>query len=170
MDSLFIESLKQKARARRARVGLGIWNADAALIASLQSAAEYADLLLVGDPGCDCDLDCFISQEPWKDLVRLLAAGEIEGAVRGNLPAGRTMGALSEQFGIRVRRLALLELPGWAFMLGPVGIDEGESMADRLELLLGGARFLKGLGIKANSAVLSGGRKEDRGRSERVDR
>ncbi len=170
MDSLFIESLKQKARARRARVGLGIWNADAALIASLQSAAEYADLLLVGDPGCDCDLDCFISQEPWKDLVRLLAAGEIEGAVRGNLPAGRTMGALSEQFGIRVRRLALLELPGWAFMLGPVGIDEGESMADRLELLLGGARFLKGLGIKANSSVLSGGRKEDRGRSERVDR
>ncbi len=170
MDSLFIESLKQKARARRARIGIGIWNADAPLIASLQSAAEYADLLLVGDPGCDCDLDCAFSQEPWKDLVRLLAAGEIEGAVRGNLPAGRTMGALSEQFGIRVRRLALLELPGWAFMLGPVGIDEGESMADRLELLLGGAGLLRNFGVKASSAVLSGGRMEDRGRCERVDR
>ena len=124
----------------------------------------------MGDPGCDCNLDCVLSHEPWKDLVRLLAAGEIEGAVRGNLPAGRTMRALSEEFGIRVRRLALLELPGWAFLLGPVGIDEGERMADRLELLLGGARLLKGLGIKANSAVLSGGRKEDRGRCERVDR
>ena len=67
-------------------------------------------------------------------------------------------------------RLALLELPGWAFLLGPVGIDEGESMADRLELLLGGARILESLGIKANSAVLSGGRMEDRGRCERVDR
>ena len=170
MDSIFIQSLKQKARARRALIGIGIWNADCNLIASLESAAEYADLLLVGDPGCACNLDCAFSQEPWKDLVRLLAAGEIEGAVRGNLPAGRTMRALSEQFGIRVRRMALLELSGWAFMLGPVGIDEGESMADRLEMLLGGARFLKGLGIKANSAVLSGGRKEDRGRCERIDR
>ena len=170
MDSIFIQFLKQKARARRARIGIGIWNADAALIASLESAAEYADLLLVGDPGCACNLDCFISQEPWKELVRLLADGEIEGAVRGNLPAGRTMRALSEQFCIRVRRQALLELPGWAFMLGPVGIDEGESMADRLELLLGGARLLKSLGVKASSAVLSGGRMEDRGRCERIDR
>ena len=170
MDSIFIQSLKQKARARRARIGIGIWNADCNLIESLHSAAQYADLLLVGDPGCACDLDCAFSQEPWKDLVRLLAAGEIEGAVRGNLPAGRTMRALSEQFGIRVRRLALLELSDWAFMLGPVGIDEGECMADRLDLLLGGAQFLKGLGVNANSAVLSGGRMEDRGRCERVDR
>ena len=170
MDSIFFQSLKQMARARRARIGIGIWNADCNLIESLHSAAECADLLLVGDPGCACDLDCFISQEPWKDLVRLVAAGEIEGAVRGSLPAGRTMRALSEQFCIRVRRQALLELPGWAFMLGPVGIDEGESMADRLELLLGGARLLKSLGIKAGSAVLSGGRMEDRGRCERIDR
>ena len=170
MDSIFIQSLKQKARARRARIGIGIWNADPAFIASLESAAEYADLLLVGGPGCACNLDCAVSQEPWKDLVRLLAAGEIEGAVRGNLPAGRTMQALSEEFSIRVRRLALLELPGWAFLLGPVGIDEGENMADRLELLLGGARLLKSLGVKASSAVLSGGRMEDRGRCERIDR
>lgn len=170
MDSIFIQSLKQKARARRARIGIGIWNADSDLMLSLESAAEYADLLLVGDPGCRCDLDCAISQEPWKDLVRLLAAGEIEGAVRGNLPAGRTMRALSEEFGIRVRRLALLELSGWSFLLGPVGIDEGESMVDRLELLLGGARLLQDLGVSPSSAVLSGGRMEDRGRCERVDR
>ena len=170
MDSIFIQSLKQKARARRARIGIGIWNANSDLIASLESAAEYADLLLVGDPGCACNLDCAVSQEPWKDLVRLLAAGEIEGAVRGNLPAGRTMRALSEQFSIQVRRLALLELPGWVFLLGPVGIDEGESMADRLELLLGGDRLLRNLGVKASSAVLSSGRMEDLGRCERVDR
>ena len=151
MDSLFIPSLKEKARARRARIGIGIWNADAALIASLESSREYADLLLVGDPGCDCNLECAPSPAPWKELVRLLADGEIEGAVRGNLPAGRTMRALSERFGIQVRRLALLELSGWSFLLGPVGIDEGESMADRLELLLGGARLLQDLLIAAFS-------------------
>jgi putative methanogen marker protein 4 len=170
MDSFFIRSLQERAVFRHARIGIGIWNANAELIASLQSATEYADLLLVGDLHCDCSLDYVVSKEPWKDLVRLLAEGEIEGAVRGNLPAGRTMRALAEQFKIRVRRLALLELSGWAFLLGPVGIDEGEAMSDRLELLMGGAKFLQDMGLEAKAAVLSGGRMEDRGRCERVDR
>ncbi|MDD4161344.1 MAG: methyltransferase [Methanothrix sp.] len=170
MDSIFIRSLVERAKSRHARIGIGIWNADAELIASLQSATEYADLLLVGDPCCDCTLDYVASKEPWKELVRLLAEGEIEGAVRGNLPAGRAMRAVAEQFDVRVRRLALLELSGWAFLLGPVGIDEGESMPDRLELLLGGARLLQGMGVVPQAAVLSGGRMEDLGRCERVDR
>jgi putative methanogen marker protein 4 len=170
MDSNFVRSLQEKARSRHARIGIGIWNADAELIASLQSATEYADLLLVGDPCCDCALDYVASKEPWKELVRLLFEGEIDGAVRGNLPAGRTMRAVAEQFQIRVRRLALLELSGWAFLLGPVGIDEGETVSDRLELLLGGAKFLQGMGLAAKAGVLSGGRMEDMGRCERVDR
>jgi putative methanogen marker protein 4 len=170
MDSNFIDSLKQTAKARRARIGIGIWKADAELIASLQSATKYADLLVVGDPGCNSPLDYVACEEPWEELVRLLAEGEIDGAVRGNLPAGRTMHALAEQFQIRVRRLALLEVSGWAFLLGPVGIDEGETAADRLELLLGGAGFLQGMGLQPRGAVLSGGRMEDRGRCERVDR
>jgi len=170
MDSVFIQTLQNLARARHARIGIGIWKADAELIASLKSASEYADPVLVGDPCCDCSLDYIASKEPWKELVHLLAEGEIDGAVRGNLPAGRTMGALAEQFQIRVRRLALLELSGWAFLLGPVGIDEGETAADRLELLLGGAGFLQELGLEAKAAVLSGGRMEDMGRCERVDR
>ena len=84
--------------SKRARIGIGIWNADADLIASLQSAGKYADLLLVGEPCGDCAFDYVPSNEPWKELVRLLAAGEIDGAVRGNLPAGRTMRVLAEQY------------------------------------------------------------------------
>ena len=99
-----------------------------------------------------------------------MAEGEIEGAVRGNLPAGRTMRALAEQFDIKVKRLALLELSGWAFLLGPVGIDEGETILDRLGLVLEGAKFLQNMGIAPKVAVLSGGRMEDLGRCERVDR
>ena len=37
-------------------------------------------------------------------------------------------------------------------------------------LLLEGARFLQGMGQTAKAGVLSGGRMEDRGRCERVDR
>jgi putative methanogen marker protein 4 len=171
MDSTFISSLKKRAKSRHARIGIGIWNANEELIASLSSAKEYADLLLVGDPGCKCSsLNCIASKEPWKELVSLLAEGEIDGAVRGNLPASRTMREVSHRFEVRVKRLALIELSGWAFLLGPVGIDEGESMADRLELLQGASRFLQGNGVFPKAAVLSGGRMEDRGRCERVDR
>lgn len=172
MDSIFVRVLQEKAKSRRARIGIGVWNADAGLIASLQSATEYADLVLVGDPAGTGrgSLEWTKSQEPWQDLARLLAEGEIDGAVRGNLPAGRSMRALAEVFGIRIRRLALLQVSGWAFLLGPVGIDEGESMSDRLDLLTGGAHLLQEMGISPKAAVLSGGRMEDRGRCERVDR
>ena len=170
MDSNFIKSLQDLAMSKRARIGIGIWNADADLIASLQSAGKYADLLLVGEPCCDCTFDYVPSNEPWKELVRLLAAGEIDGAVRGNLPAGRTMRVLAEQFDIKVKRLALLELSGWAFLLGPVGIDEGETALDRFGLVMEGSRLLQHMGVAPKAAVLSGGRLEDRGRCERVDR
>ena len=73
MDSDFIKSLQDLAMAKRARIGIGIWNADADLIASLQSAEKYADLLLVGEPCCDCSFDYIPAKEPWKELVRLLA-------------------------------------------------------------------------------------------------
>lgn len=169
MNAAFVSTLREKARARHARIGIGIWNADEGLIASLQSATEYADLLLVGEPGCDCNLDYISTKEPWKDLIELLATGEIDGAVRGNLPAGRTMKALATEFDIKVKRLALLELSGWAFLLGPVGIDEGETISDRLDLVIEGTKFLRNLGVSPHVAVLSGGRMEDLGRSRRVD-
>jgi putative methanogen marker protein 4 len=170
MDAAFIRSLQEMARARHARIGIGIWDADANLISSMKSATEYADLVLVGDPGHDCDLDLVRTREPWSELVRLLKSGEIDGAVRGNLPASRTMRCLASEFNIKVKRLALIEQSGWAFLLGPVGIDEGESIPDRLGLALGGARFLQNLGVSPKVSVLSGGRMEDLGRCERVDR
>ena len=177
LNSDFVHSLRERAGSRRARIGIGIWNADADLIASLQPARRYADLVIVGEPGCKPlfdglsapEFEFHPAEEPWRELVRQLADGDIDGAVRGNLPAGRTMRALASQFSVRVRRLALLELEGWAFLLGPVGIDEGETLDDRLQLLLGGAGLLQSMGVTPRAAVLSGGRMEDAGRSRRVD-
>jgi len=138
MDKGLCNLCRKKAMARHARIGIGIWNSDETLIASLQSATKYADLLLVGEPRCKCDLEFVPTDEPWRELVRLLKDGKIDGAVRGNLPAGRAMKCLARQFDIKVKRLALLELSGWSFLLGPVGIDEGEAVSERLGLAVGG--------------------------------
>lgn len=172
MDHSFVRHLEDQARKRRARIGIGMWKADADLAASLQEAEEFAELIVVGDADADeCGLDCLPSDRPWEDLVKLLADGKIDGAVRGNLPAGRTMRALAREFNIKVRRLALIELSGWAFLFGPVGIDEGETISDRLGLVLEGTKYLRRIGVPSSKvSVLSGGRLEDLGRSERVDR
>jgi len=169
MDSSHISRLEVQARKSRARVGIGLWKADATLLKSLHEAAEFAELVVVGD-ACESGLECVHSEQPWNDLVHLLAEGKIDGAVRGNLPAGRTMRALARQFDIKVRRLALIELSGWAFLFGPVGIDEGETISDRLGLVLEGTKYLRRMGVSPKVSVLSGGRLEDLGRSERVDR
>lgn len=170
MDSGFIKSLQDRARSRHARIGIGIQNLDADLICSLEAATAYADLLLVGDPCCDCALEYIIPEDPATELVDLLARGEIDGAVRGNVSASRVMRVLSRRFNIKVRRMALLNMNGWAFFLAPVGIDEGETLSDKLSLVMDGSRFLQGMGISPAVSVLSGGRLEDLGRSERVDR
>ncbi|MDD1753952.1 MAG: methanogenesis marker protein Mmp4/MtxX [Methanotrichaceae archaeon] len=170
MDSEFIRSLEVMAKRSRARIGIGIWKADSELILSLKSANEFADLILVGDSSLESSLDCIKTDEPWVAISKLLAEGEIDGAVRGNLPASKTMKALASQFGITIMRLALIELPGWAFFMGPVGIDEGETISDKLAMVLKGANYLQSMGISSKVSVLSGGRKEDIGRSEWVDR
>ncbi len=170
MDSSFVSLLEEKARSRRARIGIGLWNADSELLSGLRSAAEYADLVVVGNSGPIPGAWNIPTEDPCTKLVDLLENGEIDGAVRGNLPAHRTMSCLSRRFNVEVRRLALLDLDGWSFFLGPVGIDEGETIPDRLGLAVDGARYLEHLGIKPKVSILSGGRMEDLGRSERVDR
>jgi len=170
MDSKFIQLLKDKAKNNRSRIGIGIWKGDAKLISTLQSASEYANLVLVGDTPPQKNFDCIQSNYPWETLSKLLAEGDIDGAVRGNLPASKTMKALANRFDIKIRRLALIELPGWAFFLGPVGIDEGDTISDKLALIFEGVNYLGKIGISSKVSILSGGRIEDIGRSERIDR
>ncbi|MDD1753196.1 MAG: methanogenesis marker protein Mmp4/MtxX [Methanotrichaceae archaeon] len=170
MDSEFIRSLELMAKRSRARIGIGIWKADPELILSLKLANEFADLILVGDSSMESSLDYIKTDEPWAAICKLLAEGEIDGAVRGNLPASKTMKALASQFGMRIMRLALIELPGWAFFMGPVGIDEGETISDKLAMVMKGANYLQNIGISSKVSVLSGGRREDIGRSAWVDK
>jgi putative methanogen marker protein 4 len=170
MDSKFIQSLEDRAKSNRSRIGIGIWKADAKLISSLQSATYYANLVLVGDTPPQKNIDCIQSNEPWDTISKLLDEGDIDGAVRGNLPASKTMKALAKRFDIKIRRLALIELRGWAFFMGPVGIDEGDTISDKMALVFEGVNYLRRIGISSKVSILSGGRIEDIGRSERVDR
>lgn len=172
MDGEFVDRLERAARGRRARIGVGVSGGGPELLAGLAEASDLAEIVLVGDPdpGAEVEVDLIRADDPASRLVELLAGGEVDGAVRGNLSATRVMRKISKTFEVRVRRLSLLALPDWSFFLAPVGIDEGDSISDRLNLAVQGAKYLESMGVEAQVSILSGGRLEDLGRSDRVDR
>ncbi|MCX9012596.1 MAG: methanogenesis marker protein Mmp4/MtxX [Candidatus Methanoperedens sp.] len=171
-----ISEIERKAKINHARIGLGIGQVSERLIKSAEDAGEYAEVVLVGNEeqikAAGTDLEIIHSTEPSKKLIQLLAGKEIDGAVRGTLSATKTLSILKSTFDMeKLYRVSLLETAdNVPFFLAPVGIDEGISAADKIELINRGAAYIARLGIEAKVGILSGGRFEDKGRAERVDR
>ncbi len=119
-----------------------------------------------------CDgVELVPSCRPEAELVEMLLKGEVDAAIRGTLSANKTLRELKRSFGLeKVHRVAILETPQrTAFLLAPVGVDEGNDVDDKVELARGGVALLRALGVRPVVAVLSGGRLEDYGRSPLVD-
>jgi putative methanogen marker protein 4 len=109
---------------------------------------------------------------PEEELVRALMEGRIDAAVRGTLPSSTTLSFLKRAAGVPgLLRIALLETgDGRRFLLAPVGVDEGWTVAEKVELVERGRELAASVGLPPTVAVLSGGRKGDLGRHPQVDR
>jgi len=171
-----LSDIEAKARKNHARIGLGIGKVSEKLLRSAEDAREYADVVLVGDEteirSIGTDLEIINSNEPSKKLVELLFTGKIEGAVRGTLSATKTLSEIKKSLNVnKLYRVALLETAdGRPFFLAPVGIDEGNSVDDKVELIRRGLEHFRRIGIEMKVGILSGGRFEDKGRDKTVDR
>lgn len=171
-----LSDIEIRARKNHARIGLGIGKVSEKLVKSAEVASEYADVVLVGDEkeikAIGTDLEIIHSEDPSKKLIELLLTGKIDGAVRGTLSATKTLSELKSSLNVRkLYRVALLETAdGRPFFLAPVGIDEGNSVDDKVELIKRGAEHFRRLGMEMRVGILSGGRFEDKGRDKTVDR
>ncbi|MBU4173711.1 MAG: phosphotransacetylase [Actinobacteria bacterium] len=137
-------------------VGIGIAEGDRRED-DVVSAADFCPLVIYRDAGA---------------LLDGLESEKIGAAVRGSLPAKELLESLAaRRAGLSIRRIALVTLPGGKpFLLGPVGIDEGGTLA-AMRALVGDAReFCSLLGWEPRVAVLSAGRAEDAGRSRDIAR
>jgi putative methanogen marker protein 4 len=172
----FISDIEKKARTNHAKIGLGIGRISEEFLSSAEKAGYYADVVLVGDEkqirATGTKLEIIHSVEPSKKLMELLFQGKINGAVRGTLSATRTLSVLKSSMGMKqLYRVALLETAdGTPFFLAPVGIDEGNSVEGKLELVKKGVKHIERLKINVKVGILSGGRFEDKGRDKTVDR
>lgn len=106
-------------------------------------------------------------------MVNALDSGEIDGAVRGNLPAKETSQAFDARHrGAAIQRAVLFEpKAGIGVLFGPVGITEGQGANARVAFGAGAVKLLLERGLSTEDplvAVLSYGRAEDASRGART--
>jgi len=180
MSPPFLRLIRKMAVESHALVAVGLEDEPILekILQTLYEAQEknYARLVLVAGKRVHLKVSRGIrtvnSDNPASLLVEMLSRGEVDAVVRGSISAAKFLAELQRVFGVRKGlRVALLRSAfDIEFFLTPVGIDEGETLAEKLELLRAGVRLHKFFKVEPKVAVLSGGRKEDLGRSEAVDR
>jgi putative methanogen marker protein 4 len=110
-----------------------------------------------------------ITTESEDELVELLFNGYADAAIRGSLSASKIMARLRVKYPNKISRASFIDLNGNKFLFAPVGIDEGDYLNQKLQIVEDGSTFLQSLGIEPKVAILSGGRPQDKGRSIKID-
>jgi len=173
-----LDIIEKRSIANRARVAIGVRDPTEKMLASAKAAqdAGFAQVVLVGNKQeiqeIGTELEIVDTDNPEKVLGDILASKEVDAAVRGTAHASETLAHLKEVLGMeKLHRLALLitddEIP---FFLAPVGIDEGNDVADKIEFIRLAVEHTRRFGIEPVVGILSGGRLGDLGRNRRVDR
>ena len=105
-------------------------------------------------------------------LVDDLISGELDAAVRGDMSSSVLLPLLKKKMGVpELERVVLLEpIGGKLVIAAPVGIDEGWTVEQKYNLAVKSVELMKKIGMGTKIAVMSGGRKDDIGRHEVVDR
>lgn len=102
-------------------------------------------------------------------LVNAIMDDDIDAVIRGSLPASGVIKRLKEHFP-DISRATYVNGEGHEFMLTPVGIDEGNTLEEKLKIAVNCGEFLERLSKKPKIAVLADGRKGDYGRSETISK
>lgn len=104
-----------------------------------------------------------------EELLNSILSPEIDAVIRGSLPASKVMKSLKSRFGdSHIFRATYVIDDDREFLLAPVGIDEGDSIENRLKIAMECGSFLRKQNKEPKIAVLADGRKGDYGRSKRI--
>jgi putative methanogen marker protein 4 len=141
---------------RPLRIGIGRSHESAKSEYSAIASARFGKISVYNDP---------------EKLCEDLRDGIIDAAVRGDMSSNEVMASLKELFGINsLQRAAVMEPQhGGVFLLAPVGIDEGRTVEEKVEIAINASRLMVSLGGIGRVGVMSGGRESDRGRDRNVD-
>lgn len=102
-----------------------------------------------------------------QELLTYYENPEIDGVIRGSLKSNIIKEVKKEY--PDTFRASLLEIDNHKFLLTPVGIDEGTSHESKIKIIKECSDTMHKLGFEPKIALISGGRKEDKGRSSQID-
>jgi putative methanogen marker protein 4 len=157
------------------KIGIGIANDPGKITESAIAVAGRVEVICYCCPGTIAKRPEGVQVAehalPEQAIVDDLMAGRIDAAVRGTLPSNATLRALKQAAGVdHLERIALLEtVHGKKFLLTPVGVDEGWTVPEKLELIRKGQAIARKFGLPEKTGILSGGRLGDVGRHPQVD-
>ena len=103
------------------------------------------------------------------DLVKSILDDKIDAVVRGSLAASGVIKEVKKHFP-EISRATYVNGNSREFLLTPVGIDEGNTIEDKLKIAINCGEFLKRLDKEPKIAILADGRKGDYGRSEKISK
>jgi predicted methyltransferase MtxX (methanogen marker protein 4) len=127
----------------------------------------------------DIEIELAYSDE---ELIFAMENDTVDAVVRGSLKSSKILKNIKDlNKGMSVNRASFIrfnneihedniDLDYNGFLLGPVGIDEGNTIDEKFQLTLQSIKFLLKLNKIPKIAVLAGGRKEDFGRSHEIDK
>ncbi len=101
------------------------------------------------------------------ELLDYLNNPEIDGVIRGSLKSNIIKDLKKENPDIF--RASLLEINNQPLLLTPVGIDEGDTYNSKINIIQECSNTMQKLGYKPKIALISGGRQDDKGRSQKID-
>ena len=105
-----------------------------------------------------------------EDLINAILNPDIDAVIRGSLKASKVMKNLKEKFKDKfIFRATYIIDNNKEFLLTPVGIDEGDSLENKLNIAIECGNFLTKQGKIPKIAILADGRKGDYGRSIRIN-
>ena len=113
-----------------------------------------------------------------QELINAFKDPGVDAVVRGSLKSHEIMRFLKEyKKDSTINRATYIntfdspDFDGdYEFLLAPVGIDEGKTIDERLEIALQAALFLKSINKQPKIAVLAAGREDDFGRTLGIDK
>jgi len=103
-----------------------------------------------------------------EELMEYIHDPEIDGVIRGSLESNIIMDIRKEY--PHIFRASILEIDNHKFMLTPVGIDECDTVIAKKTIIQECSKIVEQTGYTPKIALLSGGRKQDKGRSPKIDK
>ncbi|MFX1498603.1 MAG: methanogenesis marker protein Mmp4/MtxX [Promethearchaeota archaeon] len=184
----FLDLFKSKTEGKIANLGIGLGN-DLLHNLKILSAIEDFSIknqctiylfgtksaisYLLKEKSISTSVCKFIeSIEPEKIIIEYLKKNYINAVIRGNLSSNNFLKNVKSQLHIgEINRLALLEtFDQKQFFFGPVGIDECNDFQSKRHFIENAITYFKSLNIEPRISVLSGGRLNDVGRDDYVDK